>query len=499
MNSTSTILVVDDDAKGRQLLNNLLTGENYQVVLAEHGAEALMLAHELRPDVILLDVMMPELDGFEVCRRLRQDENLCHVPILLLTALDDRESRLQGLDAGADDFISKPFDSVELRTRLRTITRLNRFRQLFDERARFETAVAYSPDGIVLTNKDGRVLLSNSAFQQLVRADAGTDEGLTIFDFFAVAETRELQTQLAGLTHVGRRLGPFETQLQHARQDETFVEVTVGQLPGSADVVLAFNIRDITERKQLEHQLLRSQRIELLGELAGGIVHDVNNILAAISANALLIEGAEQGRHQGYVANIEKCVRRGASLLRQILMFARGTDQDLAPTSMASLVVETSAMVAEVLGRRIEVTLDAPADLPLIMGDAGQLHQVVMNFCVNARDAMPDGGRLQLKTGVVSLDRPAARKIGPTARPGDFVTLSVRDSGTGMTPAVRARLFDPFFTTKPADVGTGLGLATVLRVVRRHEGFIEVETAVGAGSCFTCYFPVIPAEKSGTS
>ncbi len=488
--NSSTILVVDDDAKGRQLLNNFLTAESYRVALAADGMQALALAAELRPDVILLDVMMPGMDGFEVCRRLRADEALHHVPILLLTALDDRQSKLQGLEAGADDFLSKPFDSVELRTRLRTITRLNRFRTLFDERARLETAIAYAPDGVVLADDSGRIALLNAAFRELVLPEAADDPGLSIFDYFAVPEARQLRTELAGLLVVGRRLGPFETQLQHARAADTFVEITVGRLPGQrGSSVLGFSIRDITDKKRLEAQLMRSQRVEILGQLAGGIVHDVNNILTAISGNAMLAEDAEPGRLPTYLATIQTSVRRGANLLRQILMFARGSDGALVPTSTGLLIHETAAIVGEVLGKHIKVTFAASSALPDIMGDSNQLHQVLMNFCVNARDAMPDGGSLHLASDHVALSAEQARAISPVARPGDYVTLSVRDTGTGMTPEVRARLFDPFFTTKPPDRGTGLGLATVARVVQRHDGFVDVDTAVGKGTCFTCYFP----------
>ena len=489
--SSSTILVVDDEPQGLQLLQTVLATEGYNIISAEHGAQALVLAYNNRPDVILLDVMMPDLDGFEVCRRLRADETLRHVPILLLTALDDRESKLQGLEAGADDFLSKPFDSVELRTRLRTITRLNRFRQLFEERARFETAVAYSPDAIVLADDAGRVSLVNAALKNLLTDSAAEDRALLAFDYFAPADAEKLKAQLAALTEVGHRIGPVQTELQHARRRGTWVEITVGRLPGPAGGALEFNIRDITEKRQLEAQLLRAQRIELLGQIAGSIVHDVNNILTAISGNAMLVEGSEPERVPVYLDNIQKSVQRGGSLLRQILMFARGADQELAPTSTSLLVFETSQLVSEILGKRIKVSIDAPTDLPDIMADSNQLHQVLMNFCVNARDAMPDGGTLHLATRRAQLTPAQANAIGPDGRAGDFVTLSVRDSGTGMPPEVCARLFDPFFTTKPPDRGTGLGLATVLRLVRRHEGFISVETAVGKGTCFTCYFPVI--------
>ena len=153
----TTILLVDDEPMGLEVLHGLLSTENYNLAFATNGTEAIEQALELKPDVILLDVMMPDIDGFEVCRRLRTDPILADVPIIMLTALDDRESRLEGIEAGADDFISKPFDRIELRTRLRTITRLNRFRRLTIERNKFEWVVEQSEDGYVVINAKGKV------------------------------------------------------------------------------------------------------------------------------------------------------------------------------------------------------------------------------------------------------------------------------------------------------------------------------------------------------
>ncbi|MBI4626291.1 MAG: response regulator, partial [Verrucomicrobia bacterium] len=194
MSGSSTVLVVDDDEASRQLLCGVLATENYTVLLAEDGTQALQIAARTPPDVVVLDVLMPGLDGFEVCRQLRANPVLRQVPIILLTALEGRGSRLRGLAAGADEFLNKPVDPIELRTRVRTIARLNRFRQLCDERARFETAIAHSPDAIVLTDGDGRILHSNAAFAQLV--GRAPDH---IFECLPTARVEPLKAQLAVL------------------------------------------------------------------------------------------------------------------------------------------------------------------------------------------------------------------------------------------------------------------------------------------------------------
>jgi signal transduction histidine kinase len=188
---------------------------------------------------------------------------------------------------------------------------------------------------------------------------------------------------------------------------------------------------------------------------------------------------------------MRQSAERGAALLRRILMFARGTDPALAPLDLGQSLRETVAIAGKLLGAQISLEVDVPEDLPVILGDSSQVHQVLMNLCVNARDAMPEGGRLVLAAQTVTLGD-EAHALGPDAVPGEFVTVSVRDTGVGIPAEIRDKLFDPFFTTKARETATGLGLATVLRVMRRHQGFIAYESQVGDGTCFTCYFPALP-------
>lgn len=482
-----TVLVVDDDELTRQLLKGLLeTEEGYRVLFAVNGTQALELAARTPPDVVLLDIVMPGIDGFEVCRQLRANPVLRHVPILVLTGLEDRNSRLRGLEAGADEFLNKPVDLIELRTRIRTITQLNRFRQLSDERARFEAAIAHSPDGIVLTDGAGLILHSNAAFAQLIgRPPPG------ILECFPIATADHLRAQLATLDTAGRRVETFETPLHLSAHPGSFAEVTVVRLPWSEGTMLEFTVRDTTDRKQLEMQLARFQRIELLGQLAGGVVHDVNNLLMVVIGNSELIEASAEPDTVDHARTIRQSAEQGTALLRRILMFARGADQALTPVQVGPVLRETASIAAKLLGANISLAVEVPPVLPEILGDTNQLHQVVMNLCVNARDAMPHGGNLVVAASLISLNAAEARGIGPDATAGDFVAITVRDTGTGIPAEIHDRLFDPFFTTKPRETATGLGLATVLRVMRRHHGFIGFQTELDDGTCFTCYFPAL--------
>jgi CheY-like chemotaxis protein len=481
---SSRILIVDDEPKAHTLMENILFSEGYTLLHANDGPQALTVANAERPDVILLDVMMPGMDGFDVCRALRENPSLQHVPVILLTALDDRASKLEGLGAGADDYLTKPYDALELRTRLRTLTRLDRFRRLYDERARFEAVVNASPEGIVVAHADGTIVLSNPAFERMVRP---ADGARNIFDCFEGASTGGWRTELASCQPGHRVPALIDAALVGPRQPGTLVDVTGCVEQADGVPLFHFHVRDVTQRKMLENRLKQSQRIELLGQLAGGIVHDVNNLLFAIHGSAQMLEPSATVDDVGIVKTILTASARGTKMLRGILSFARGTQGAAHPIQVGPLLAEVESIASGAIGRSHTLRLTVEPDLPLTTVDPTDLHQTVMNLCVNARDAMSDGGDIEIAGRLVEVSV-ADAAAEPDATPGPYVAISVRDFGTGIPPEVRDRIFDPFFTTKSADKGTGLGLASVLRLVRGAGGFVTVETAVGKGTCFTCHY-----------
>jgi signal transduction histidine kinase len=249
-------------------------------------------------------------------------------------------------------------------------------------------------------------------------------------------------------------------------------------------------LADITERRQLEEQLRQAQKMEAVGRLAGGVAHDFNNLLTAIIGNlALLLRetGGDDARREWLLAT-EQAAWRASELTRQLLGFSRQAPLRLQPLDLGPCVRETLGLLRRAVDPRVEFEVRTAGDLWLVQADPGQMSQVVMNLCFNARDAMPGGGRLVVEAANVVLgaaDAPAH----PGGRPGEFVRLSVCDTGSGIPPEVRSRIFDPFFTTKEQGRGTGLGLAVVFGIVQQHQAWIECRSAPGEGTSFDVYLP----------
>ncbi len=246
-------------------------------------------------------------------------------------------------------------------------------------------------------------------------------------------------------------------------------------------------VQDITERKQMERQLLRAQRAEAAGALASGIAHDLNNVLTPVMMIAPLLRGRVVDREDREMLDtLEQVAQRGSEVIRNLLTFARGEPAVRAPLSLASLMGEVERIARETFPRDIELEVQAPPDPWEVEGDATQLHQVLLNLCLNARDAMPEGGRLTMAAANVTVSE---QETHGDAQPGPFVRVSVCDAGVGIAPEHLERIFDPFFTTKDVGKGTGLGLSSVLGIVRGHQGFVRVESQRGVGSRFDVYLP----------
>jgi PAS domain S-box-containing protein len=251
---------------------------------------------------------------------------------------------------------------------------------------------------------------------------------------------------------------------------------------------------NITEKKKLEEQFLRTQRMESIGTLASGIAHDLNNVLSPILlATRILNLKFTDEDSQKLLGTLRRSAERGADLVRQVLTYARGTDGERVLLQPKHLLREVVRMLQDTLPKSIAIKQSLPTNLWPISGDTTQLYQVVMNLCVNARDAMPDGGTLTIRAENTQLDAGAAQSY-LDAYPGDFVILSVTDTGMGIPPEIRSKIFEPFFTTKVQGQGSGLGLATVSGIVRSHNGFIDFETELGKGTNFKIYLPAVKDE-----
>lgn len=254
---------------------------------------------------------------------------------------------------------------------------------------------------------------------------------------------------------------------------------------------------DITEKKQLEAQFFRAQRLESLGTLASGIAHDLNNVLTPILSVAQLLPlrlTDLDDRTQNLLKILESSAHRGADLIKQILSFAQGIEGKHVSIQPAHLLLDIQKIVEQTLPKSIEIERDVPADLATVSGDMTQLHQVLMNLCINARDAMPQGGTLKIQATNRSIDDPFVRTH-LSAKVGNYVEITITDTGTGIAPQLLDRIFDPFFTTKAIGTGTGLGLSAVIGIIKSHGGFLDVQSQVGQGTQFQIYLPTSDAPR----
>lgn len=281
---------------------------------------------------------------------------------------------------------------------------------------------------------------------------------------------------------------------RHYKKDGTVVDVETMVTDFVYDyrparLVLA---NDITERLSLETQLRQVQKMEAIGQFAGGIAHDFNNILTVIQGySTLLLKRKHDHATVDQIHQISSAASRGTSLIRQLLAFSRRNVMQFEPTNLNLVVENLTKMLRRLIGEDIVLTTAYEEKMPPIMGDVCMLEQILMNLAANSRDAMPEGGELNISTSIAHIDESHVQRY-QEARVGDFARLTVRDSGCGIPPEILAHLFEPFFTTKDVGKGTGLGLATIYGIVQQHTGWIQVNTAVGVGTEFEIYFPIIP-------
>ena len=285
-------------------------------------------------------------------------------------------------------------------------------------------------------------------------------------------------------------------EVQRARRDGAILDLLVSAAPtyddkGRIDGFLTV-ATDVTTIKSLERQLLRTQRLESVGSLASGIAHDLNNVLAPIRMALNMFRGKLHDPDSvRTLESLEGCVDRGANLIKHVLTFARGVEGERAPVQLRHLVKETENVVSQTMPKSVAMAIDLPRDLWPVSADATQLHQVLMNLVLNARDSMPNGGSLKIIARNIVVDRSGA-PANPDASPGPYVFLEVADTGTGIPPELHTKVFEPFFTTKEPGHGTGLGLSTVAAIIRNHGGFINLYSEAGRGTSFKIYLPALP-------
>ncbi|HKV06258.1 MAG TPA: PAS domain S-box protein, partial [Candidatus Acidoferrales bacterium] len=357
--------------------------------------------------------------------------------------------------------------------------------------ARYRALVDHAAYGIFWAREpEGRLIDANPALAQMLGYDS-------VEELLALGFTRMFYRDPADqarivFDHLNR--GLEDATVEWRRKDAKIISVRLnGQRamdPDGKSECVEVTVENVTERLTLEKQLAQAQKFESIGQLAGGIAHDFNNMVGAILGWADIgMEETDAGsRLHRHFEKVQQQGKRAAALTRQLLAFARRQILEPCDVDMNQTAVETLSLLEKLIGSNIEIKANLARDLKVVRADPTHVDQVLMNLCINARDAMPDGGSLLIETSNVTLDAQFCT-LQPLARPGEYVLLTVADTGIGMDAATLDRIFEPFFTTKEIGKGTGLGLAMVYGIVRQHQGWVECASAVGAGTTFSLFLP----------
>jgi two-component system, cell cycle sensor histidine kinase and response regulator CckA len=436
-------------------------------------------------DIYLVDYRLGIHSGLELLREAVA--NGCSSPIILLTGQGDREIDLEAMKAGAADYLEKSQLTAPL---LERSIRYAMERKQTEQKIRQQAALLdIATDAIFVHDIDDPVLFWNKAAEDLYGWKKAEVIGKKTHELWHENNQPLLQEAFQHLMQHGSWEGELHQRTKSGKEIIVESRWTLVQNFGNRPQSILVVNTDITQKKQLESQFLRAQRLESIGTLASGIAHDLNNVLAPIMMTAQLLESQmHDERSRRLLPILISNAKRGASLVNQVLSFTRGLKGERTLLQLKHLIIEIQQIIKETFPKSIEVTSQIPPHLWTVSGDATQLHQVLMNLCVNARDAMPKGGNLKILAENLLVDENYAR-MNIDTQIGSYVVITVMDTGMGISPEILDRIFEPFFTTKETGKGTGLGLSTVMGIINSHGGFVKVQSQPGKGSQFQVYLP----------
>ncbi|MBS0232019.1 MAG: response regulator [Proteobacteria bacterium] len=529
-NASHLILNVDDNEVGRYTKSRILRHAGFEVIEAETGQRAIDLTRKLQPELVLLDVKLPDINGFEVCRHLKAE--FPDIFVLQISASRVTEGdRVRGLEGGADAYLTQPVSSGELIASINALLRIRKAEHaLRASEAHLQGVLASATDyAIIRLDEQGAITGWNSGAVAIF--GWSTEEALARDISFIFTEADRKAKAPSAEQALAKSSGRADDKRWHIRKDGSlFYAVGVMTLlsqpaaPGFLKILRdqtaqyevekalhdlnvnlerrvtertreleAANIQlkqEIAERARAEDQLRQRDKMDAIGQLTGGIAHDFNNVLAVVMAGLGLIErqlARGDTDVSKYIQSVMESAKRAADLTQSLLAFSR--QQPLAPDSLVinQLVSKMTDILRRTLGENINIQTVLAAGLWRTWIDASQLENAILNLAVNARDAMEEGGKLTIETANTSIDDDYATTHDIPL--GEYVMLAVTDTGVGMTRDVREKAFEPFFTTKKVGKGTGLGLSQVFGFVRQSGGYVRIYSELGMGTAVKVYLP----------
>lgn len=530
------ILIVDDKPANLKLLRVQLEARGHLVAQAHDGVEALEVLDRQPVDAVISDILMPRKDGYRLCRDIRKSQRLCNLPIIIHSATYTlpSDSKL-ALDVGADKFLNKPCSIGVILAALKEITTQAHAAHCAESPLEVDVLTQYSERLVgKLEERNIELRRANAELKEIrdqllhllqhcpaviyslkikgervhphLVSESMTPmlgytakESCTFGWWLAHIHPEDRERAMASMQEaIAHGVSNSEYRFRHKAGHYVWLEDNrrlVANAEGTpTDMVVVWT--NITVRKQSQNQMLRAQRLESIGSLACGVAHDINNAISPVFMATNLMRRELPGETSDYIELIETSAKRCTDMARQLLTFVKGIEGERLLVQPKLLLEELEKLIKVTFPRNIAMRTSCPNDIEATLGDATQLQQVLFNLCINARDAMPDGGTLTLKVENADI---AAVSTGTLAEsiPGSYIAWSVTDTGTGMSSEILDRIFEPFFSTKGPDKGTGLGLSTAIGIVKSHGGFLQVSSAPGDGSTFTVYLPaIVPSDAN---
>jgi len=542
MNSNTLILIVDDNQTNVQVLGNLLAGEGFKLAVANSGKGALNYLNRKRPNLILLDITMPVMDGFEVCQIIKANPLISDIPIIFISALDSPAEKVKAFELGGADYVTKPFEPMELLARVRTHVQISQLNdEVFMQNRELRTQLAFQTcvsEGLEtfldktlnhdqIMHKICTIVKESFEFDMvsILQYDEIKDKGFleslsvatstsknainissdtgNIVDCLKSNETVILKSNDGETDLLLDQLGEMETVIivpiclvednlwgafLVARETSLFdLPTTVKNLK----IIGSNLIRMYFVRKNHEEELFQSRKMQAVGRLAGGIAHDLNNMLQGVIGygEILCSTSVDSDDVKTYMKEILGNAERSASLIKQLLRFAQKDVNVVQDVNINRLLSDSLNYIKEIVGSDVEVVLNLSEFELVVRADADQIKHIFVNLSENARSALSDDGRINISTKVIDVVDNQYNFF-KDLNEGKYVEITFSDNGCGIDSDMQENVFDPFYTSKDVGEAVGMGLATVFSIVKQHKGDIKLYSEKNIGTTFKIYFPV---------
>lgn len=533
-NLEGSVMIVDDNPSNIGLIESHLKEWGLTTYVATSGELALKRIAYAVPDIILLDILMPGLSGYEVCERIKSMESVAKIPVIFMTALKNTDEKIKGFNVGAVDFITKPIHKDELFVRIRSHLRIHKYNEMLEHEVmertneikehmrsleseiqrrketelalkaseeRFRTLYNNSPDMYLsITPDDYRIRLCNETLLKVTGYEYDSLMGRSIDFFFDEESVLYLRRALSRFVEV--HISPEEKlSMRTSDGKHIYVNLNLGTVREDSDTLhIIISLRDIThqtlieeEKKRLQDQLNHKSKLDAIGELASGIAHDFNNILAGIMSSTELLESLgcaeEENNKKKYTSLILESSKKAAALTSKLLTFGRQENPTSGPVDIHRLIEESTEILQRTVNVNIVIQKSLYAGDHIIAGEESSLQNVLMNLCINASHAIVDRGEIHIKTENRHLNQAYCDKSPFEVQPGPYCLIEIRDTGSGIAEENLTKIFEPFYTTKEKGKGTGLGLSIVYGIIKNHKGIIEVSSVLGEGTVFRIFLP----------